>query len=183
MGIFETLLTPQQLEALELLSKGHTQQATADQIRASRRTIARWLKDEEFCQALQGIKGAQFVVNPEILPVSDSPSAISRKLNSLVPTVISEVEAILTNPDTRTADKLKAAQLLAKWSGLEDKMDVDRAFQYLAENGVISPEAIDFVIESLNTYMESLENILKGEFKASKNLEGTKTPQSAISGH
>jgi transcriptional regulator with XRE-family HTH domain len=175
------LLTPQQLEALELLSQGHTQQATADKIGASRRTITRWLKDEEFSQALQGIKGAQFVVNPEILPVSDSPSAIWRKLNSLVPTVIREVEAILTNPDTRTADKLKAAQLLAKWSGLEDKMDVDTSIRYLAENGAISPEAIDFVMESLNTYMESLANILRGDFEPNKNFESSKTHQSAIS--
>ena len=61
----------------------------------------------------------QAVINPEIIQPQQSPVSIRQKLSSLAITVVEQVEAILTSPESRTADKLKAAQLLGKWCGLD----------------------------------------------------------------
>jgi orotate phosphoribosyltransferase-like protein len=95
-----TLLTLQQLKAIELLSDGkRSQQSIADEIGVSRRTIVRWLADQEFQEALKGVGTNQFVVNPEVLQPQQSPVSIRHKLNSLAVTVVEQVEAILTDPE------------------------------------------------------------------------------------
>ena len=51
-----TLLTLQHLKAIELLTDGkRSQQSIADEIGVSRRTIVRWLADQEFQEALKGV--------------------------------------------------------------------------------------------------------------------------------
>ena len=51
-----TLLTLQQLKAIELLTDGkRSQQSIADEVGVSRRTIVRWLADQEFQEALKGV--------------------------------------------------------------------------------------------------------------------------------
>lgn len=174
------MLTPQQLQAIELLSNGNrTQESVATEVGVTRRTIVRWLANPEFQAALAGVGSNQFVVNqavinPEIIQPQQSPVSIRQKLSELMPSVIEETESILKNPDTRTGDRLKAAQMLAKWGGLENRMDTQDAFRHLADLEIISVELLDFVIDDLRMSQERLENRLRGEFEPSK-LKSTQT--------
>lgn len=169
------MLTLQQLKAIELLSNGkRSQQSIADEVGVTRRTIVRWSANPEFQAALVGVGSNQFVVNPEVLQPQASPVSIRQKLSELMPSVIEETEAILKNPDTRTGDRLKAAQMLAKWGGLENRMDTQEAFRHLADLEIIPVELLDFVIDELTMSQERLENRLRGEFEPSK-LKSTQT--------
>jgi hypothetical protein len=172
------LLTLQQLQAIELLSNGkRSQQSIADEVGVTRRTVVRWLANPEFQAALKGVGTNQFVVNPdviepenaiepEIIQPQKSRFSVRERLNGLIPTIIDETEAILLNPDTRTADKLKSAAMLAKWAGLEDRPDsVEQAFEYLAESKLISMDFIDFYIEGMEAFKEQLFTKLKGRFE------------------
>jgi hypothetical protein len=165
------VLSPEQLQALELLSSGHSQVSVANQLGVSRRTVVRWMSKPEFKQALTGLGSNQFVINedalePEIIQPQKCSGSIRERLNRLIPTIIDETEAILKNPDTRTADKLKSAAMLAKWAGLEERPDsVEQAFEYLAESKLISMDFIDFYIEGMEAFKEQLFTKLKGRFE------------------
>ncbi len=156
------MLSPEQLKALELLSSGHSQVSVANQLGVSRRTVVRWMSKPEFKQALTGLGSNQFIVNqdaiePEIIKPQNSQLSIRERLNSLIPSIIDECEAILKDPDTRTSDKLKSAALLAKWSGLEDRPDTALlAFDYLAENRIIPYEVLNFYVESMQNFQTQL---------------------------
>ena len=141
-----TLLNLQQLQAIELLTDGkRSQQSIADEIGVSRRTIVRWLADQEFQEALKGVGTNQFVVNPEVLQPQQSPVSIRQKLNRLAVTVVEQVEAILTNPESRTADKLKAAQMLGKWCGLDADVEASVFAMELIKLGMLDERQTDRV--------------------------------------
>ena len=172
------MLTPQQLQAIELLSNGNrTQESVATEVGITRRTIVRWLANPEFQAALAGVGSNQFVVNsdvidpenavePEIIKPQKSRFSVRERLNELIPTIIDETEAILKNPDTRTADKLKSAAMLAKWAGLEDRPNnAMLAFDYLINEGIAPLEIARF-------YAEMLRNVeIQMQVKLSENIE------------
>jgi hypothetical protein len=156
-----TLLTLQQLKAIELLTDGkRSQQSIADEIGVSRRTIVRWLADQEFQAALKGVGTNQFVVNPEVLQPQQSPVSIRHKLNSLAGTVIEQVEAILLNPDARSADKLKAAQLLGKWCGLDASVEASIFAMELVKLGMLDERQTDRVFEVNERYENDIREVL-----------------------
>jgi hypothetical protein len=156
-----TLLTLQQLKALELLTDSkRSQQSIADEIGVSRRTIVRWLADQEFQAALKGVGTNQFVVNPEVLQPQQSPVSIRQKLNSLAGTVIEQVEAILLNPDARSADKLKAAQLLGKWCGLDASVEASNFAMELIKLGMLDERQTDRVFEASDRYENDIREVL-----------------------
>lgn len=172
------MLTLQQLQAIELLSEGkRSQQSIADEVGVTRRTVVRWLNNAEFKAALKGVGSNQFVINPdviepenaiepEIIQPQKSRFSTRERLNGLIPVIIDECEAVLKNPDSRTADKLKSAAMLAKWAGLEDRPDsVEQAFEYLAESNLISMDFVDFYIEGIEAFKEQLFTKLKGRFE------------------
>src|SRR4028119_587193 len=148
-----TLLNLQQLQAIELLSNGkRSQQSIADEVGVTRRTVVRWLADQEFQEALKGVGTNQFVVNPEVLQPQESPVSIRQKLNRLAVTVVEQVEAILTNPESRTADKLKAAQLLGKWCGLDASVESSIFAMELIKVGMLDERQTDRVFEVNDRY-------------------------------
>jgi hypothetical protein len=156
-----TLLTLQQLKAIELLSDGkRSQQSIADEIGVSRRTIVRWLADQEFQEALKGVGTNQFVVNPEVLQPQQSPVSIRHKLNSLAVTVVEQVEAILLNPDARSADKLKAAQMLGKWCGLDASVEASIFAMELIKLGMLDERQTDRVFEANDRYENDIREVL-----------------------
>ncbi len=157
-----TVLSPEQLRALELLATGKSQTATADEIGVSRRTVVRWTKNPEFKQALTGLGSNQFVINqdaiePEIIKPQKSQLSIRERLNSLIPAIIDTTEGILKDPDTRTSDRLKSAAMLAKWSGLEDRPDTALlAFDYLIDEGIAPIEVARFYVETMQNFQTQL---------------------------
>lgn len=163
------MLNLQQLKAIELLSNGkRSQQSIADEVGVTRRTIVRWLANPEFQEALKGVGSNQFVVNPdaiepenaiepEIVKPQNSRFSVRERLNGLIPVIIDECEGILKNPDTRTADKLKSAAMLAKWAGLEDRPDTALlAFDYLIDEGIAPIEVARFYVETMQNFQTQL---------------------------
>jgi hypothetical protein len=156
------VLTPEQLQALDLLSSGKSQSAVADDLGVSRRTVVRWMSRPEFRQALDGLGSNQFVINPdaiepEIIKPQSSRFSVRERLNGLIPVIVDECEAILKNPDTRTADKLKSAAMLAKWAGLEDRPDTALlAFDYLIDEGIAPIEVARFYVETMQNFQTQL---------------------------
>lgn len=134
-------LTPRQIRAAELLAKGHSQQAVGDQVGVSRRTILRWLKEEDFKNLSYGLAGR--TAEPPKKSVSERSTQPrprnSLKAEDLVPDALETIQAILQDPDARIADKLKAAALVGQWSGLErrGKFDEIEHLQALIEAGWI----------------------------------------------
>jgi predicted transcriptional regulator len=160
------LLTLQQLQAIELLSEGkRSQQSIADEVGVTRRTVVRWLANPEFQAALAGVGSNQFVVNqavvnPEIIQPQQSPVSIRQKLNSLAVTVVEQVEAILTNPESRTADKLKAAQILGKWCGLDAYIEASGFAMELTQLGMLDEKRVDRIIEASERYEHEVREVL-----------------------
>ena len=160
------MLTPQQLQAIELLSNGNrTQESVATEVGVTRRTIVRWLANLEFQAALAGVGSNQFVVNqavinPEIIQPQQSPVSIRHKLNSLAVTVVEQVEAILTNPESRTADKLKAAQLLGKWCGLDASVEPSIFAMDLIKLGMLDQRQTERVFEANDRYENDIREVL-----------------------
>ncbi len=166
--MIETMLSPEQLKALELLANGQNQTSVANQIGVTRRTVVRWMKNPEFNQALTGLGSNQFVVNPDVLESEDaiepeiikpqkSQLSIRERLNSLIPAIIDTTEGILKDPDTRTSDRLKSAAMLAKWSGLEDRPDTALlAFDYLIDEGIAPIEVARFYVETMQNFQTQL---------------------------
>jgi hypothetical protein len=99
-------------------------------------------------------------VNPEVLQPQESPVSIRQKLNSLAGTVIEQVEAILTNPESRTADKLKAAQLLGKWCGLDADVEASVFAMELIKLGMLDERQTDRVFEASTRYENDIREVL-----------------------
>ena|GEM_PF-3583550 len=160
------MLTPQQLQAIELLSNGNrTQESVATEVGVTRRTIVRWLANPEFQAALAGVGSNQFVVNPavinpEIIQPQQSPVSIRHKLSSLAVTVVEQVEAILTNPESRNADKLKAAQLLGKWCGLDASVESSIFAMELIKVGMLDERQTDRVFEASDRFENDIREVL-----------------------
>ncbi len=90
-------LTPSQIRAAELLSKGHSHQEVGDAVGVSRRTILRWLKQEDFKNLSFGLVGRASQQAPQQAP-QRSPERHSGSLTpqDLVPDALAAVQGILT---------------------------------------------------------------------------------------
>lgn len=111
-------LTPRQIRAAELLAKGHSQQAVGEQVGVSRRTILRWLKEEDFKNLSYGLAG-RTPEPPKKSVCERSPQPRHRnslKAEDLVPDALEAVQAILQDPDARIADKLFLCLFREGWS-------------------------------------------------------------------
>jgi hypothetical protein len=159
-----TLLTLQQLKAIELLTDGkRSQQSIADEIGVSRRTIVRWLADQEFQEALKGVGTNQFVVNPEVLQPQESPASIRQQLADLMPDVLQVAKGILLDENARTSDRLRACQMIGKWGGLEDRIDsTEQALEYLLDNNVVPDEILKFYVEQMRAINDELAAKFRG---------------------
>jgi transcriptional regulator with XRE-family HTH domain len=120
-------LSPIQIRAAQLLARGLSQEETGKQVGVSRRTISRWLCKEEFKNLSFGLvnsSSSSTKNEAEIQSTSQTNDESSCELSHLVPLAFMTLENILTDPDARKADKLKAATLIGQWGGLTTDFNV-----------------------------------------------------------
>jgi hypothetical protein len=168
-------LTPSQIRAAELLSKGHSHQEVGDAVGVSRRTILRWLKQEDFKNLSFGLVGRASQQAPQQAP-QRSPERHSGSLTpqDLVPDALAAVQGILTDPDARTCDRIKAASLIGEWAGLSQKksqMVELEAIKVLVEAGWVPDEVLDAMVDSGEQLNQRMKNALaqNGHQKYSEN--------------
>jgi len=160
-------LTPQQIRSAELLAKGHSQQEVGDAVGVSRRTVVRWLQREDFRNLSFGLLG-RAAQSPQPTP---KPSPESRKQPSdltpqdLVADALQAVREILQDPDSRNADRLKAAALVGEWTGLgvRGKMAEMEALKVLIEADWIDDAAINTLLENWQILSLEMKDVLKGK--------------------
>ncbi len=163
-------LSPPQIRAAELLAKGHSQQEVADAVGVSRRTISRWLKQEDFKNLSYGLVGRTQL--PQQAPQSLSKS--SRNFKSLTPKdlvddALEAVREILQDPDSRNADKLKAAMLVGTWVGLGDRTKIHEleAMRILIDSGWLPPHVLDKVAEAADFFGQMAKEAFEAKNESS----------------
>lgn len=101
-----------QLIALKVLSKKGTYKEAAVAAGVNVRTINRWVKLEEFQEALGRKTEKRLELIQDVVKISEL------QISDLVPKALIAVREILENPDSRSTDRLKASELVGKWAGL-----------------------------------------------------------------
>ncbi len=135
--------SPIQIQAARLLAAGQTQEEVGKQVGVSRRTISRWLATEQFKNLSFGLLNSTSPekVKPEILSRHTDDENQEDDLNSLVPLALKTLRDILSDPDSRKVDKLRAATLLGEWAGLTSDFNV--ALASLRRYGLVLRESDD----------------------------------------
>jgi hypothetical protein len=159
-------LSQQQIRAAELLAKGHSQQAVGEQVGVSRRTILRWLKQEDFKNLSYGLVGRAAQPPNQASPRSRQPSPQTSRLKveDLVPDALDAVRTILQDPDARITDKLKAATLVGQWSGLEHRgrMHEIECLKVLIESEWIGGSLLDVIEQGGDEFLAKVRLALGG---------------------
>jgi transcriptional regulator with XRE-family HTH domain len=160
-------LTPQQIRSAELLAKGHSQEAVGNTVGVSRRTIARWLRREDFRNLSFGLLG-RAAQSPQQAPQRSPESR--KQSNELTPQdlvgdALEAVKSILQDPDSRNADRLKAAALAGQWAGLgnQSKMAEMEALQVLIQANWINDDAINTLVASWEILSSEMKEVLRGK--------------------
>lgn len=107
------MLSEKQQQIIALLAKGLTNSEACRQSGVGERTLYRWLKEETFAKALTEAKGD--AIEKVVDEASDD---IQARIKNLLPLAIATLEEVMQNPDRRVADKLRAADIIGKWSGI-----------------------------------------------------------------
>ena len=161
-------LSHQQIQAAELISRGYSHQETADAINVSRRTILRWMKQQDFRDLSFGLthRAPQSTSQqaPERTPVRPNlPEGL--KIEDLIPDALSAVQEVLRNPDSRNCDRLKACSLVGAWANLggEEKMAEMQALQVLIQAGWIKDEAINTLVANWEVLSSEMKDVLRGK--------------------
>jgi uncharacterized protein YerC len=163
-------LTPQQVKAVQLLAKGHSQQEVADIVGVSRRTISRWLQSPEFKNLSFGLVNQ--VVKPPSQPTQPQPVK-ERHSDSLTPQdlvgdALLAVRDILTDPEARTCDRLKAASLVGDWarlSGDKSKMAEMEALKILIDANWVPDEVLVVLVEAGVELEEKIKDAFQNSHK------------------
>jgi transcriptional regulator with XRE-family HTH domain len=114
-------------EAILLLAKNITQTRVAQMIGIDRRTLTRWLSDTDFRKELNENRRDHLenvldrVIGSSAIPVQDS-QEISQ-IDSLVAKAISALDSIISCPETRNTDRIRASELILKLVG-SDRVQV-----------------------------------------------------------
>jgi hypothetical protein len=158
-------LSPQQIRAAELLSQGHSHQEVGDAVKVSRRTILRWLKQNDFKNLSYGLVGrAVQAPQPVQAPQrsSERQSGSNLTVSDLIPDALLAVRDILQNPESRSCDRIKAASLVGQWAGLGQpaRMLEVEAVKILIEAGWLPNEVLDAVIDGGAELEEKMKNAL-----------------------
>jgi hypothetical protein len=106
-------LSDQQLKALQILSRGATQDEAAKAASVSRRTIIRWTKLPEFKEGLGATSTNRIKKTVEVIKQNEN-----LEIEDLVPKALQKVRDILEDDEARKSDQLRAAELIGKWAGL-----------------------------------------------------------------
>lgn len=159
-------LTPSQIRAAELLAQGHSQGEVGNAVGVSRRTVSRWLQEQDFRNLSFGLLSRASQSPQESPQRSQEPRKQSHDLTpqDLVSDALEAVQGILQNPDSRNCDRLKAASLVGEWSGLgvRGKMAEMEALKILIEAGWIDDNAINTLIDNWQILSTEMKNVLKG---------------------
>lgn len=115
-----------QIKTAQLLASGLTQEETAKRVGISCRTVSRWLCNEEFKNLSFGLVNSSSPAKNEakIQSTSRTDNESSYELGDLIPLAIRTVVNILTDPDARKADQLKAVSLVGEWAGLTSDFNI-----------------------------------------------------------
>lgn len=176
-------LSPQQIQAAELIARGYSHQEVGDAVGVSRRTILRWLKLEDFKNLSYGLVGrASASASPTL---SQRPSERCPQQSSgltpqdLVDNALEAVRDILQDPDSRNADKLKASALVGEWAGLgqqKTKMAEMEALKILCESGWVPDEVLRALCDGHNEMSERVAAAFYGCFRLGRPEEPEKKP-------
>lgn len=164
-------LDPNQVKAARLLAKGETQTQTAEAVGVSRRTIVRWLSLPEFknlCFGLSAEAPAPVAKShPPESPVRVRSQPNNLTAEALVPNALQAVQDILTDPDARTSDRLKAASLAAEWAGLSIRGRIHelQAFQVLRDLGFLQKESVELVEIAYSECQQKIKQAMRVEDK------------------
>jgi hypothetical protein len=157
------MLTPNQIKAAELLSQGCSHQEVADACKVSRRTILRWLNQNDFKNLSFGLIHRQRTTQQ----APQRPPETHRQSNNLTPQNLVEdaliaVRAILNDPDSRNCDRLKAASLIGEWSGLNHRGKIveAQALQVLIEANWVSDEVLEVLSDGWTELESRIKNAL-----------------------
>jgi hypothetical protein len=160
-------LSPKQIQAAELLARGYSHQEVADAINTSRRTVLRWLKLQDFRDLSFGLVHRAPQPTPQQAPQRSLES--HKQSNDLTPQdlvgdALKAVQEILQDPDSRNADRLKAAALAGQWAGLgsKEKMAELEALKVLIEANWIDDGAINTLVANWEILSAEMKDVLRG---------------------
>ena len=156
-------LSPKQIQAAELLARGYSHQEVADAINTSRRTVLRWLKLQDFRDLSFGLVHRAPQPTPQRSLESRKPSD-NLTPQDLVGDALKAVQEILQDPDSRNADRLKAAALAGQWAGLgsKEKMAELEALKVLIEANWIDDGAINTLVANWEILSAEMKDVLRG---------------------
>jgi hypothetical protein len=164
-------LEPTQLKAAKLLAKGYSQTETAQSIGVSRRTVVRWLTQPEFKNLCFGLSGEAQPVVKSVNPIDlESQVQVGIKSNNLtvedlVGDALQAVQDVLTNPEARPVDRLKAASLVGEWAGLSvrGKIHELEIFKTMRERGFLSRPSLELVEIAYSECQQKIKQAIRVE--------------------
>lgn len=111
--------------AAELFERGLSTTEIAEALSVSVRSVQRWRKNPVLPTPTPSPTSTpdEPALETEILPPDESRSEELGSLYDLIPAAIEELHRILGSSDSRTADKLKACQVIGDWSGLSGGLE------------------------------------------------------------
>jgi Homeodomain-like domain len=155
------MLTPKQLRCIELLSSEVPQKDIAKELGVSERTIQRWLKLDEFQDALEGVSYRPVAVSA--VDVVSSHKSRREKLDSLLDTSLDVLESVIINGDCKTSDRIRACQIVGDWQGITKLPDYDQALITLVGLGWLPNKMSVVVVEGVEELKEKIRQSLLPE--------------------
>jgi transcriptional regulator with XRE-family HTH domain len=113
-------------KALNMMAKGMGTSEVAKQLGVSQRTIQRWIKSEGVSNPVMDIcdEVVRRVAVRVDATIGDELKLQALQLLRLSGKSLNCLEEIIDNPETRTADRLKACQIVGEWVGFDGRADL-----------------------------------------------------------
>lgn len=110
-------LTPEQLQAVQMLANGKTHAEIGSELGITTKTMQRWTKKPEFNQALADV---QFrTVEKTIERTSEDIAQQSQEvIQRLVPRALKVLNEYLGDQNAKGSDRLRACHIIGSWAGL-----------------------------------------------------------------
>jgi transposase-like protein len=113
--------------AYKLLESGMSSSEVARQLQVSPRTLQRWKSRPRLLPLVEGNSQIEVLDSDNFQKHEFREALLSykpaSKLEALIPIALDQLESILTNPETRPSDRLRACQIIGDWSGLNGGAD------------------------------------------------------------
>jgi hypothetical protein len=136
--------------AYKLLESGMSTSEVAQQLQVSPRTLQRWknrprllpLAELENNSQIEVLDSAADFEKQEFRRGILNFKSASR-LEKLISVAMDQIEAVLINPDSRPADRLRACQIVGDWSGLAGGADGSLRRVFALGYDVVAPHNLD----------------------------------------